>query len=89
MGLPSRQFLALLWLFNHDNPMPAKKSAKKTVAASKPAKTRQGQRAPGKTQTSISLSESILNWARGKADADGRSLSNWIEQEIRSKREAE
>jgi hypothetical protein len=46
--------------------------------------TRQGQRAPGKTQTSISLRKDLLDWARDKADSDGRSLSNWIEQLIRS-----
>jgi hypothetical protein len=77
-------------IFNPDNPMPTKKSSQKTVAASKAAKTtRQGQRAPGKTQTSISLRVSLLNWAREKADADGRSLSNWIEQMILSKRDSE
>ena len=46
--------------------------------------TRQGQRAPGKTQTSISLRKDLLDWARAKAESDGRSLSNWIEQLIRS-----
>jgi hypothetical protein len=66
--------------------MPAKKTAKATMPA---RKTKQGQRAPGKTQTSISLSISLLEWARGKAAADSRSLSNWIEQLIRSKQDAE
>jgi hypothetical protein len=46
--------------------------------------TKQGQRAPGKTQTSISLRKDLLDWARTKADSDGRSLSNWIEQLIRN-----
>ena len=66
--------------------MPAKKTAK----ASKPArKTKQGQRAPGKTQTSISINIASLEWARVKAEADGRSLSNWIERLIASKQDAE
>jgi hypothetical protein len=66
--------------------MPAKKTAK----ASKPArKTKQGQRAPGKTQTSISINIASLEWARVKAEADGRSLSNWIERLIASKHDAE
>ena len=45
--------------------------------------TKQGQRAAGKTQTSISLRKDLLDWARVKAESDGRSLSNWIEQLIR------
>lgn len=49
------------------------------------AKARQGRRAPGKTQTSISLRQDLLDWARTEAQKDGRSLSNWIEQAIRSK----
>ena len=75
--------------------MPAKKAAKavKPVSASSSAKaakpstsakpSRQGQRAPGKTQTSISLRSDLLEFARQKADNDGRSLSNWIEHLIR------
>jgi hypothetical protein len=64
--------------------------AKKIVKASKSAKSAtKSQRAPDKTQTSISLSVSSLEWARAQADSDGRSLSNWIEQLIRSKRDAE
>jgi hypothetical protein len=66
--------------------MPAKKTAK----VSKPArKTKQDHRTPGKTQTSISLNTASLEWARGKAKADGRSLSNWIERLIASKEDAE
>jgi hypothetical protein len=53
------------------------------------AKIRQGRRAPGKTQTSISLRLDLLDWARAEAQKDGRSLSNWIEQLIRSKMPAE
>jgi len=53
------------------------------------AKNRQSQsqtrRAPGKTQTSISLRGDVLEWARVEAGKDGRSLSNWVEQLIRSK----
>jgi len=66
--------------------MPAKKTAK----VSKPAKKlRKPQRAPGKTQTSISMSVSFMEWAWGKAASEGRSLSNWIEQLIRGLRDAE
>jgi len=51
------------------------------------AKNRQTQsrRAAGKTQTSISLRRDLLDWARAEAQKDGRSLSNWVEQMIRSK----
>ena len=66
--------------------MAAKKAAKSTKTAKT---TKQGQRAPGKTQTSISLSVTFLTWAQEKAAQDGRSLSNWIEQQIRTMREAE
>ena len=67
---------------------------KKTAKAAKPAtkaakKTRHGQRAPGKTQTSISLSIVLLEWARKKAEHDGRSLSNWIELMFRDLRDAD
>lgn len=62
--------------------MAAKKNTKKTSSKTiKP--TRQGQRAAGKTQTSISLRVDLLNLARAKAEEEGRSLSNWIEQLIR------
>jgi len=53
-------------------------SAKKT-----PKKTRHGIRADGKTATSISLSEDLLKKAREAAEEDGRSFSNWIEQQLK------
>lgn len=43
-------------------------------------KSRHGVRAPGKTQTSITLREVVLERARAVARADGRSLSNWLEK---------
>ena len=52
-------------------------------ASKKKAVSRHGMRAPGKTQTSINLSEDLLEQARDVAQADGRSLSNWLEQLIR------
>jgi hypothetical protein len=42
--------------------------------------TRHGLRAPGKTQTSLTMSEDILSKAKTAAAQDGRSLSNYIEQ---------
>lgn len=42
--------------------------------------TRHGKRAPGKTQTSLTMSEEILSKAKAAAERDGRSLSNYIEQ---------
>lgn len=45
--------------------------------------TRHGRRADGKTATSISISENLLRTARDAAAADGRSLSNWIEQQLK------
>ncbi len=39
-----------------------------------------------KIQTSISLSKSLLAWARDQAAAEGRTLSNWLDQLIRNKR---
>lgn len=45
--------------------------------------TRHGKRAEGKTQTSITMSEELLNRAKEAAAKDGRSLSNWIEQLIK------
>jgi predicted HicB family RNase H-like nuclease len=45
--------------------------------------TRHGKRAPGKTQTSITLSEELLARAKEAAARDGRSLSNWLEQIVK------
>lgn len=42
------------------------------------------QRAVGKTATSVSLSEETLERARQAAAQDGRSLSNWIENLIKT-----
>lgn len=52
-------------------------------AKNAPAKNRHGVRAAGKTATSISLSEELLAKARDAAEQDGRSLSNWIEQQLK------
>lgn len=43
------------------------------------------QRADGKAQTSISLRKDLLDQAKDQATAEGRSLSNWIEQILRDK----
>lgn len=50
-----------------------------------PKPTRHQKRADGKTQTSISLREDILERAKKQADAEGRSLSNWLEQMLKEK----
>lgn len=39
-----------------------------------------GRRGAGKTQTSISLSDEMYEKAKRNADAEGRSLSNYLEQ---------
>ncbi len=46
----------------------------------KPSRKQYGRRAEGKTQTTISLSEAVYEKAKKNADADGRSLSNYLEQ---------
>lgn len=45
--------------------------------------TRHGVRAAGKTSTSISLDEELLQKARELAEQDGRTFSNWIEQQLK------
>ncbi|MDB6078437.1 MAG: hypothetical protein JWO82_2184 [Akkermansiaceae bacterium] len=47
--------------------------------------TRHMQRADGKAQTSISMREDLLDQARRAAEAEGRSLSNWIEQMLKER----
>lgn len=42
-------------------------------------RTRHGMRAEGKVQTSISLRKDLLEEAKRKAEAENRSLSNWLE----------
>ena len=54
--------------------MPTKKQTRKQY----------GRRASGKTQTTISLSQEMLEKAKRKAEADGRSISNYIEQLLKS-----
>ena len=53
--------------------MKAKKPSRHTV------------RADNKTQTSISLRADLLAMAKEAAAKEGRSLSNWLEQELRRK----
>ncbi len=55
---------------------------KKTASSTTKKVSRHGMRAEGKTQTSITLREEILNQARAVAAADGRSFSNWLERLI-------
>ena len=45
--------------------------------------SRHGVRAPGKTSTTVSLDEELLKKARELADEDGRTFSNWIEQQLK------
>ena len=47
--------------------------------------SRHNQRAAGKTHTTISLSEAVLEKARKAAAADDRSLSKWLERLIAQK----
>lgn len=54
--------------------MPTKKQTRKQY----------GRRASGKTQTTISLSQDMLEKAKRNAEADGRSISNYIEQLLKS-----
>ena len=54
-----------------------KKSASKLID-----RKRYGRRATGKTQTTISLSEEALAKVKAAAEADGRTLSNFIERLI-------
>lgn len=42
--------------------------------------SRHGVRAAGKTSTTVSLEEAILDKARALAAEDGRSFSNWLER---------
>jgi hypothetical protein len=42
-------------------------------------------RADNKTQTSISVRADLLELAKEEAAKEGRSLSNWLEQELRRK----
>ena len=46
----------------------------------KNTESRHGVRADGKTATSISISEDLLNRARNAAKEDGRPFSNWLEK---------
>jgi predicted DNA binding CopG/RHH family protein len=50
------------------------------MSAKKAPRKQYGRRASGKTQTTISLSDELLAKAKENAEADGRSLSNYIEQ---------
>lgn len=49
----------------------------------KKAEPRAHGRAAGKTATSISLDEDLLKKARELAEQDGRTFSNWIEQQLK------
>lgn len=45
--------------------------------------SRHGVRAVGKTSTTVSLDEELLKKARELAAEDGRTFSNWIEQQLK------
>lgn len=51
----------------------------------KKAESRHGKRADGKTQTSVSLREELLEAARSAAARENRSLSNWLENLLAEK----
>lgn len=51
----------------------------------KKPQTRHGVRAEGKTQTSISLREDLLNQAKEAAQGENRSFSNWLENLLAEK----
>lgn len=50
-----------------------------------PNDSRHGKRADGKSQTSLSMREDLMNRAREEAAKEGRTLSNWIEQMLKEK----
>ena len=54
------------------------------MASKKQTRKTYGRRAAGKTQTTISLSDESLAKAKKNAEAEGRSLSNYIEQLLKS-----
>lgn len=55
----------------------------KTQKDPQPVKAKKSHgRAPGQTQTTISISEEALEKARAAAKADGRNLSNFLERLI-------
>lgn len=58
--------------------IPCYMSTKKKNPAS-----RHGVRAVGKTSTTVSLDEELLKKARELAAEDGRTFSNWIEQQLK------
>ena len=45
--------------------------------------TRHGKLAETTSQTSITMNKALLNKARAAAKAEGRSLSNWLEQLVK------
>ncbi len=45
-----------------------------------PRPSRHGKLADGTAQTSVTMKKEIMERARAAAKADGRSLSNWLEQ---------
>jgi hypothetical protein len=53
------------------------------MSAKKKTTSRHGIRAAGKTATSISLDAELLEKARELAEADGRTFSNWVEQQLK------
>lgn len=44
----------------------------------KKSKSRHGKLADGRSQTSVTMDEELLEWARQQARNDRRSLSNWL-----------
>ena len=64
----------------------AKKASKPAAKSAQAKESRQGRRAPTERQTSISLNGEVLEWARGEADADGRSFSNYVERLLERER---
>ncbi len=63
-----------------------RKPAERTIQEIRDAVAARLKQPERKIQTSISLSKSLLAWARDQAAAEGRTLSNWLDQLIRNKR---
>ena len=53
------------------------------AAKKKSTESRHGKLAEGTSQTSITMNKALLEKARKAAEAEGRSLSNWLEQVVK------
>jgi predicted HicB family RNase H-like nuclease len=53
------------------------------AAKKKSTESRHGKLSEGTAQTSITMNKALLEKARQAAEAEGRSLSNWLEQVVK------